>query len=318
MSKLKKTVTEYRNYFLPLDFPVLLLSGEYWKISDIPSGRLHFHNCLEIGICHSESGIMEFYGEPLHFKAGDVTVIPRNVPHTTYSDPHTESHWSYIFFDPHELFHNYLPSTWTNFDLSVYSFRNYKHILSSADYPHVKYLADAIIRELTERKANYQISAKCLLLALYLELYRTQCICDSQETTVSNPASDSASSENALIISPALDYMEDHYMEQFTMEFLADLCHWSPTHFRRVFHEIMNTSPLDYLNTTRVMKSCNLLLSTEESILDISEMVGFHSVSSYNRYFARIMQTSPRDYRKKMQKSENQSILEYAGWMYPE
>ena len=87
MAKAKGTITEYRNYYLPLHFPVLLLSDEHWKISDIPSGRQHFHNCLEIGICHSDSGVLEVFSEPLAFRAGDVTVIPQNVPHTTYSSP---------------------------------------------------------------------------------------------------------------------------------------------------------------------------------------------------------------------------------------
>lgn len=111
-------------------------------------------------------------------------------------------------------------------------------------------------------------------------------------------------------------------MQQFSIDVLADLCHWSPTHFRRVFHDIMGTSPLDFINKTRIMKSCNLLRSTEESILEISEQVGFHSVSSFNRYFAKIMQMSPREYRKQMiqsdKREENLSILEYAGWMFPE
>ena len=128
--------------------------------------------------------------------------------------------------------------------------------------------------------------------------------------------------ENSLVISPALEYIEKNYMQQFTIEYLAELCHWSPTHFRRVFHDIMGTSPLDYVNNTRILKSCILLRSTEHSILDISEMVGFHSVSSFNRYFAKLMQMSPREYRKQMQqsekKAENQSILEFAGWMRPE
>ena len=124
------------------------------------------------------------------------------------------------------------------------------------------------------------------------------------------------------MISPALDYIEENYMQQFTIEYLAELCHWSLTHFRRVFHDIMGTSPLDYVNNTRILKSCILLRSTEHSILDISEMVGFHSVSSFNRYFIKLMQMSPREYRKQMQqsekKAENQSILEFAGWMRPE
>ena len=80
MAKRKNIITEYRNYYLPPHFPVIALSGDYWKISDRPSGHLHFHNCLEIGICHSDSGCLEFYGEPAPFKEGDITVIPRNVP----------------------------------------------------------------------------------------------------------------------------------------------------------------------------------------------------------------------------------------------
>lgn len=321
MAKQKNVITEYRNYYLPLHFPVLLLSGDYWKISDVPSGRLHFHNCLEIGICHSHSGIMEFYGEPLAFREGDVTIIPRNVPHTTYSTKGTESHWSYLFIDPQELFRNLLPNSWVNYDLSIYAFKGYKHILSREEYPTVHHLTISIIRELEEQKPSYQISARGLLLSLYIELYRIQSM-KSASLPKEAHGEEKLNPDNALVIAPALDYIEDNYMQQFTIEFLADLCHWSPTHFRRVFHDIMGTSPLDFVNNTRIMKSCNLLRSTEDSILDISEAVGFHSVSSYNRYFIKIMQMSPREYRKQIIQSDkrarNQSILEYAGWMFPE
>lgn len=321
MAKQKNVVTEYRNYYLPLNFPVLLLSGDYWRISDVPSGRLHFHNCLEIGVCHSDSGTMEFYGDPLSFKAGDVTVIPRNVPHTTYSAPGTSSHWSYLFLEPQELFRNLLPGTWKNYDLSVYAFKGYKHILGKEEYPIVHFLAESIIRELEEQKPSYQVSARGLLLALYIELYRIQSL-ETGKKVDGGGGSDALNPDNALVIAPALDYIEDHYMQQFTIEFLAEMCHWSPTHFRRVFHDIMGTSPLDFVNNTRIMKSCNLLRSTEDSILDISEAVGFHSVSSYNRYFTKVMQMSPREYRRQIvqsdKKAKNPSILEYAGWMFPE
>lgn len=319
MAKQKSIVTEYRNYYLPMHFPVLCLSGDYWKISDVPSERLHFHNCLEIGICHSDSGTLEFYDNQLQFKAGDVTIIPRNVPHTTYSDKATESRWSYIFFDPEELFRGTLPATWKNFDLPLSSFKEYKHILSKEDYPTVHNLVTLIINELEEQKPCYQLSVRGLLLSLYIEIYRIQSMENGDWDKDLDPEQ---LPDNALVIAPALDFIEANYMQQFSIDYLANLCHWSPTHFRRVFHEIMGTSPLDFLNNTRIMKSCNLLRSTEESILDISEMVGFHSVSSYNRYFIKIMQMSPRDYRKQMQqtdkRNENQSILEYAGWMFPE
>ena len=58
MSKQKKDIIEYRSYDLPVSFPVLLLTGDRWHISDIKSGRLHFHNCLEIGVCHTDEAVM--------------------------------------------------------------------------------------------------------------------------------------------------------------------------------------------------------------------------------------------------------------------
>lgn len=323
MSKPKNTVMEYRNYYLPADFPVLVLTGGHWKISDIPSSRLHFHNCLEIGLCHSHSGTMKFYSEPMSFKEGDVTCIPRNIPHTTYSDQEMESRWSYIMFDPAQLFRGLFLTPDAGPDLSLFSYRNYRHILPREEYPHIHYLTLSIIREMEDKRPNYQICVKGLLLALSIELNRIQ------EEASQEPGSEASHKaylpENALIISPALDYIEDNYSTQFPMEDLAEVCHMSLTHFRRVFHTIMRTSPLDYLNSTRIMKACNLLLSTEESILTISEMVGFASVSNFNRHFRSVIRMTPREYRSRMllarQKEGNdsrQTILEFTGWMEPE
>lgn len=325
MAKQKSVITEYRNYYLPLNFPVLLLSGDFWKISDVPSGRQHFHNCLEIGICHSDSGTIEIFGEPLPFKEGDITVIPQNVPHTTYSAPGTESHWSYIYLEPRELFMGILPASWKNPDLSIYSLKDFQAIFDRETYPHIYNLVLSIINELQEQRPSYQLSAKGLLLSLYIEIYRLE-MNDKKEggalNSDNNVESPVIEIEHSLAIAPALNYIDKNYMQQFTINELADLCHWSPTHFRRVFHDIMGTSPLDFVNNTRIAKACMLLRTTEESILNISENVGFHSVSSFNRYFIKKMEMSPRDYRKQMQKSdmriENQEIREYSGWMYPE
>lgn len=319
MPKLSNAITEYRNYYLPPHFPVLLLTGDYWKISDIPSSRLHFHNCLEIGICHSDSGFMEIYGERYPFHEGDITIVPRNVPHTTYSSPGCASLWSYIFIDPNELFHRILPPSWKNYDLLPYFFKNFKYIISREQHPAIYQLVDIVIKELENEKLGYQLAAKHLLLSLYIKIYRLQL---QDEDDIKESGKDFSDSSNPLSIAPALDYIENNYMQQFSIEFLAGLCHWSPTHFRRIFHSIMRISPLNYVNNTRIQKSCSLLCSTEESISSISEIVGFQSVSSYNRCFFRTMQQSPREYRRMMLQSDKQaqntSVMEYSGWMYPE
>lgn len=318
MARAKNSVAEYRSYYLPFDFPVLLLTGEHWKISNVPSKNLHFHNCLEIGICHSESGYMEFIGRnnPLYFMEGDITCVPRNIPHTTYSSPGTESRWSYLFIDPQELFKNVAPNLVHSFDLSLSAYKEYHHILSRDKYPHIYELTISVIREIEEQKPHYKASAMGLLLSLCIELHRAQSEGGNEHTATSNTP------QNAMVISPVLDYIEDHYAEQFDMDSLADICRLSPTHFRRLFNSIMGASPLEFLNNTRIAKACNLLRSTEYSILNISEMVGFRSVSSFNRHFMDIMQTTPRSYRNETlmvkESQEKMSIVEYTGWTYPE
>ncbi len=230
--------------------------------------------------------------------------------------PGTESLWSYLFIEPQELFKNITPNLIHNLDLSLSSYVQYRHILSRDKYPEIYNLVISVIREIKEQKPLYKTSSMGLLLSLFIELHRVQ----SEGGSIHGD--ERRTPANALVISPVLDYIEDHYSEQFDMDFLADVCRLSPTHFRRLFSSIMGASPLEFLNSTRIGKACNLLRSTEYSILEISEMVGFRSVSSFNRHFMEIMQTTPRNYRNEtLMRKEGQeklSIIEYTGWTSPE
>jgi AraC-like DNA-binding protein len=316
MSRRKKTIIEYRHYSLPLNFPVLLLSGERWRISDKKSGRLHFHNCLEIGICHSDSGIMDFEDVPIPFRAGDVTCVPKHLPHTTYSSPGTESLWSYIFVDPEELFRNMFNNQSAGFDKPMSTNRNYHLIMNKEDYPKVYFLASSIVDELRNQRTSYQSSVRGLMLSLYVELLRIHAKDDTIKDAKKEIKQDH---ENVLVILNALDHIHNNYMQPICIDDLADLCHLSVSHFRRTFHEIMGAAPLDFLNSTRIDEACWLLRSTEDSILTISEKVGFHSISSFNRCFIKLMEVPPSVWRKQMLLSETNSpkasILEFSGWI---
>ncbi|MBQ9589554.1 MAG: helix-turn-helix transcriptional regulator [Butyrivibrio sp.] len=312
MAKPKKTVIEYRNYELPLHFPILLLTGDRWHISDVKSGKLHFHNCLEIGICHTDSGFIEFGNTPCPFKAGDMTFISRNVPHTTYSSKGEASLWSYIYIQPDEFLKGMYDDSSPYAEIFIDMMQNFQLILGREEYPDIYFLINSIINELEHKGLNYQLSVKGLVLALFMKMMRVY------SSLKGKKLDNKDIHENAIVITPALDYIKENYMMNFPMEDLAYMCHLSQTHFRRVFHEIMNTSPLNYLNTTRILQSCILLRTTEESILSISEQVGFRSVSSYNRHFSEIMGTQPSEWRHRMAKVDNASILEYSGWLQAE
>ncbi|MCD7738104.1 MAG: AraC family ligand binding domain-containing protein, partial [Lachnospiraceae bacterium] len=164
-----KHITEYRTYSLDPRFPMLLLlDGKQWEISDVPSDRLHFHNCMEIGVCRKGSGYMKFRGEKLRFHEGDVTVIPENIPHTTCSDPGTSSYWSYLMFNPWGFFKGILPITNRDYNLSTLPLESFRFILRQSDNPKILSLALSAVQELTEKHTGYDVSAKGLLLALYM------------------------------------------------------------------------------------------------------------------------------------------------------
>lgn len=308
MARHPNTVVEYRDYSLPPHFPIILICGDQWRISDVPAGVLHFHNCLEIGLCESDRGTLAFQDESLPFTEGDITVISSDVPHTTYSAPGTASKWTYLFVDPEELLRPFFPlDMLPNAELFRGVLHGCRDIFPQERCPAVFRLAWQIVSEMRARRMNYEISVRGLFLALMTELMRLR-----------GTAPAAAEDQNAgFPIAPALQYISEHYMDDFPTDLLAGLCHMSPSHFRRVFGEIMGTGPLEHLIRTRISKACTLLRMTEDSVLHISEQVGFRSLSSFNRHFSALMGEPPLLWRKRMNANQNVSVLKYSGWLVP-
>ena len=307
MSKPKKVITEYRHYDLSPDFPLLVLHGERWHISDVKADRLHFHNCLEIGVCHTHEGRLDFGDHSVTYKAGDFTLIARNYPHTTYSTHGGKSLWSYIFVDLDEFFKSRVIMSSSGSLLPSLSY----YIGNKATSPKLYSYILAVIEEMSEKQPDYTTCVTGLMTAILVEITR---LCEHE-----SPAQKAIPNSSMLSIHPALNYIHDNYMQQFTIELLADMCHLSVTHFRRRFNTIMGIGPLEFINNTRIEHACLLLSSTDSSILEISELVGFHSVSSFNRAFVKLMDIPPREWRKNNSNGESvmkkKSVLEYRGWL---
>ena len=104
--------------------------------------------------------------EPHAFHAGDVTLLPRHVPHTTYSSPGMTSLWSYLFVDMREMLSEVL-HTEEDFELSTFSPQRFIHLFRGGEYPKIHFLASSIIDELKAQQPHYQESTKGLLVSLF-------------------------------------------------------------------------------------------------------------------------------------------------------
>ena len=301
----KTCISEYRNYELPVDFPVIALQGEEWRISPVRSSRLHFHNCLEIGLCRAGSGNMILEDQEVTFGTDTVTFVAPHALHTSWSSPDTFSLWSYLFLDVESILGQEL--------IALPDIRSLHRMLSSGcllldggSYPWAAHLVQAILEEMRDKAAGYQSCVRGLLLSLVARLLRVY---------MRRPA---VPEKQTLSLSPALEYIHGHYMNNFPMEDLAEMCHLSPTHFRRLFHEQIGTTPLDFLHQVRVTASCGLLLTTGNSIAGVASQVGYNSLSCYNRHFLQNMGVTPSEWRKASRGASRHSVLTYTGWWKPE
>ena len=96
----KKPRIEFRYYQMPAGSPILALLGQKWiQAYGRDIDYLHFHNFLEIGYCYDGQGTLTLGEKDFRFAGGCFSVIPKNYPHTTNSDPNTCSRWEYLFID---------------------------------------------------------------------------------------------------------------------------------------------------------------------------------------------------------------------------
>lgn len=309
MARLKRNIIEYRIYDLPMDFPLLCLAGENWRISDVLRDALHFHNCLEIGFCHTDHGTLTFEDEVIHFSAGDVFIIPRHVPHTTCSAEGCKSLWSYLFMDLGALVADILPSEEAYHFKSSSQVTKYMHLTKDSD-PRLHFLCNCMLEEALKGTEEANQFLKIYALATAAELQRRQ-------EAAGKPASKNS---KVFPLKPALEYIHDHYMEPCDTSTLANLCHLSQTHFRRLFLSCMGSTPLQFVISTRIYQACVLLVNTNEPVLNIAQAVGMPSVSSFNRNFQQVMDMSPRQYRASTahRSPRKGQILPFKGWTMPE
>ena len=86
------------------------------------------------------------------------------------------------------------------------------------------------------------------------------------------------------------------------VETIADAMFMSKSTLYRKIKDLSNLSPNELINTARLKKATELLLSGKYKIFEIAEMVGFKSQSSFGRNFQKQFNMTPSEYLNKRNK----------------
>ncbi len=99
----------------------------------------------------------------------------------------------------------------------------------------------------------------------------------------------------------AVDYLKAHCEDSgFQIRTLSGLLDMSEKNFRRIFKEIYDQTPYEFLQDYRISKAEMLLLNSSKTISDIALMCGFADVYSFSHCFKRNYGASPIKYRESL------------------
>ncbi len=300
MSKKKKGSAEFRYYEVPREEAVLALMGNKWiQVYGENINNLHFHNLIEIGYCHYGAGELVIEEDQYRFGAGMVSCIPANFLHVTKSDTHVRAFWEYLYISPADILKQQGKPMQETRNI-IDAVNRSAFFIKVEENPIFVTLIRAIFEEMQNKNAYYRECVGGLAYTLLYEIARFNGRGNAQ----------SCGKNNSLQLENAIEYVERNYPNNFKIADLANECHMSETHFRRVFQEKMNMTPVEYVNFVRIKKACELIDKTDISMEDVAEKVGFITPSTFNRNFRRIIGTSPYQWKKRPDNHEGK-LLEY-------
>lgn len=100
------------------------------------------------------------------------------------------------------------------------------------------------------------------------------------------------------MIDKALHYIENNYCSKIQLDDISDYVNLDKYYFSKLFKEHLGTSPYQYLIKKRIQYAKYILCSTDCSISEISEQVGYTDPTLFIRAFTKHTGLSPNSYRK--------------------
>ena len=98
-------------------------------------------------------------------------------------------------------------------------------------------------------------------------------------------------------IKEALNFIEQNFQNDISVEEIASFCGLNRTYFGRIFKETVGKSPQQFLLSYRMAKAAELLKLTALSVSDIGNAVGYPNQLHFSRAFKNVYGVSPREWR---------------------
>ncbi len=103
------------------------------------------------------------------------------------------------------------------------------------------------------------------------------------------------------VLTVPVDYIREHYHENFTIDELAQVSHLSVSALERRFKNHLKKSPKQFINEVRLENAQKLLVETNMPIAQVGYESGFPNPSYFTQQFRVFFDELPSDFRKNYQ-----------------
>lgn len=110
----------------------------------------------------------------------------------------------------------------------------------------------------------------------------------------------------------AIDYMEDHLLDDLSMESIAQQANFSAFHFQSTFAILTDISVGEYLRRRRLTLAAHELMRLNTKVIDLAYKYGYETPEAFSKAFRRqhgVTPTEARKYTRKL-KSYNRLVVQ--------
>lgn len=237
----------------------------------------HWHQSIELSFT-MRGQIAHFIinGVDHHTHPGEILVINSQVVHSVRSSTSSCSDLMLTMLFPYSLVLQVFPEMdQYMIDLKPLAELSVEQI---AQYHHLQALLSRITETKLANDSEFQNLELTILSYQVLEILLKYFL----RTRDNN----SQLSSNLLItghLRRALDFIQDHYQEPFSLQDIADSCHLARQYLQRIFRQNMGITLGKYIRNYRAQRAYQELCGTSHTLTAVAMNNGFSGVRSLNR-----------------------------------
>ncbi len=151
-------------------------------------------------------------------------------------------------------------------------------------------IIDELFLAMSEKKPGYEFITQGALYTLFGIIFEANLL----RASVVQPA---ASSLQITRFKNVLNFIEEHYSEQISLEDMSGIANLSPRYFCRFFRKMTQCTPTEYLNYFRIECACEQLTQMPLTITEVALNCGFNDISYFIKAFHKAKGVTPKKYK---------------------